>query len=113
LYYTPLDAGYSAVGTRYGARETSITGGAFIQSGTGAIIIAIDEHFDFGSGTWLHPHGTTVINWKQKTYDTTYHGYGTPINVTGSVSAYPCPIESVGVTEATVTDLDDDPNAGY
>lgn len=81
---------YDIHGVRFSSNNVPIAGGAFID-GNGDIIIGFSELFDWGTGGWIHPVGTTYINYTQGTYDTTYHGAGTPINITGVASVIPCP----------------------
>jgi len=73
------------------------------------VVIGLTEMFDFGSGLFTHPQGTTVITFpgtpqSQNVYDTTFHGNGAPHNVMGGVTIVACPL-------ATTESSDPDPNA--
>lgn len=76
--------------------QTPVFGTLVVTSS--AAVIGLNEPYDFGSGAWLHPNGTTVFTFPlaggQPTYDTTYHGNGDPHNVTGGLTGTACPVSS-------------------
>ena len=81
-------------GTRVGAARTPVSGALSVS---GAVIrFGIDEQFDWGSGLWIHPDGTTVLSFNTSTsvftFDTTFHGAGTPNNVKGTATFIACPV---------------------
>lgn len=85
-------------GKRSGAAVTSISGTGF-ASADRSVFIGFNAHFDFGSGTWLHPAGTGVLKVSPTgalTYDITYHGNGTPINGKGTFTVIACPVAPAG-----------------
>ena len=92
LSYAQDSNTYDIHGVRFSNTNVPVAGAAFVD-GNGDIIIGFSELFDWGSGSWQHPHGTTYINFTQGTYDTTYHGNSAvaPNNVTGPASVIPCP----------------------
>jgi len=82
-------------GKRSGAAVTTFSGTGFALNGT--VTIGFNSHFDFGSGTWVHPSGTALLKVSPAgamTYDVTYHGNGgaAPINVKGNFTIIPCPV---------------------
>ena len=69
--------------------------GALIST-TAATLIGLTEVFNFGSGLFTHPNGTTVISLLKvapfvNRYDTTFHGNGALHNVMGLISVVNCP----------------------
>jgi hypothetical protein len=65
-------------------------------STSAATLIGLTEVFNFGSGSFTHPNGTTVMSFPKvapflNRYDTTFHGNGAPHNVMGFVSQVACP----------------------
>lgn len=75
------------------AHNVPITGSAYANS-AGTVVIGVTEQFDYGSGAWSEPVGTTVfrISGTTVTFDSTYSGATTtPINVTGTGAVVTCP----------------------
>lgn len=103
VYYDSLDAGWAVGGIRYSTKNVPIAGSAY-KSTDGNIIIGFEEIFNWGTGGWSQPNGTAYINWTTKTYDITYHGNGTPVNVTGTVTPATCPSDAD--SEAAVGGVD-------
>ena len=69
--------------------------GTLISTSTHTLI-GLTETFDFGSGRFTHPNGTTVISFPKtppniNRYDTTFHGNGALHNVMGLISIVSCP----------------------
>ena len=76
--------------------QAAVFGTLFVKNGT-TLVIGLNEAFDFGSGAWTHPNGTTVFTFPPAgggvpMFDTTYHGNGAPYNVTGSLTVTSCPV---------------------
>src|SRR5262245_59370530 len=73
------------------------------------VVFGLTEMFDFGSGQFTHPQGTTVVTFPGtpqalNRYDTTFHGNGAPHNVMGFVTIVACPLST------TIESSDPDPN---
>ena len=97
VQYDGVSYGIVGTGTRHGAAVTPITASAQIHPSSGHLLIAIDQFFDWGSVPWIHPRGTTIIDFTAKSYDSTYHGGDSaPINAKGTFSVIPC--SSIGST---------------
>ena len=84
--------------------------GSFISTPP-KVVIGLTEMFNFGSGQFSHPEGTTVITFPGtpgafNTYDTTFHGNGALHNVTGFVTIVACPLAA-----SDESSLSPDPNA--
>jgi hypothetical protein len=97
-------------GTRVVATFRTPVFGSLITIGP-KTLIGISEPVNFGSGSFTHPMGTTIITFPGtpmafNTYDTTFHGNGPPHNVMGSVTIVSCPVAG----EALTSDAKD-PNA--
>jgi hypothetical protein len=83
-------------GTRVIATLRTTVVGSFISMSP-KVVIGLTEMFEFGSGSFTHPQGTTVITFPGtpgafNTYDTTFHGNGAPHNVKGFVTVVACPL---------------------
>lgn len=71
--------------------------------------ISIQEMYDFGSGFYSHPNGTTVFTFPLQPggnlrYDTTFHGNGALHNVIGGFSTPTCPAAGAAVNEVAAAD---------
>jgi hypothetical protein len=71
---------------------------------TDKLLVGLTEMFDFGSGSFTHPTGTTVLSFPigigSHHYDTTFHGNGAPHNVNGGFSTIDCPLADSVDTDA-------------
>ncbi len=90
-------------GTRVISTIRTPVSGSLIVTG-GNVVIGLYEPFNFGSGLFTHPMGTTIITIPSTgtgfwTYDTTFHGNGAPHNVMGFVSAATCPLSVEGTAQ--------------
>ncbi|MBI4699379.1 MAG: hypothetical protein HY758_10890 [Nitrospirae bacterium] len=83
---------YDVHGDLINSADTGLAGSAWVNS-SGHIIIAFSESFPWGTGWYIHPIGTTVIDYTAGTYDTTYHGDNTTTvnNFIGAASVVACP----------------------
>jgi len=68
------------------------------------VVIGLTEMFNFGSGQFTHPQGTTIMTFPGtpggfNTYDTTFHGNGAPHNVMGFVTVVACPVSETASSE--------------
>ena len=68
------------------------------------VVIGLTEMFNFGSGQFTHPQGTTIMTFPGtpggfNTYDTTFHGNGAPHNVMGFVTVVACPVSDTASSE--------------
>jgi hypothetical protein len=70
--------------------------GSLISNPTTGVMIALEEIFNFGSGLFTHPEGTTIMTFPPSPavpkYDTTFHGNGAPHNVVGLIQIVACPL---------------------
>jgi hypothetical protein len=89
-------------GIRAGADSTPVAGSLIVVGNL--VKVGFEESFDFGTGVWVHPNGTTVLTYNQTTgaftYDTTYHGSGAPSNVKGAASFLACPVTPPAALDA-------------
>ena len=81
----------------------------FCVRNDGAIVIAFQSVFNFAFGAYAHPVETSVFTFPTSgapTYDTTYHGNGTPSASSGTLTIIACPITASEPAAGAV-----DPNA--
>jgi len=82
-------------GVRYSPiANLPITGSGFITS-DGSSVIGFTEHFDYASGAWFYPQGTTILRaiGSSLTFDRTYFGalFAPLSTASGTFTIVTCP----------------------